>query len=41
MRVDELSGGRPFERLEDLVSQDELRAISQRYQQIAGFVPGR
>jgi 2-polyprenyl-6-methoxyphenol hydroxylase-like FAD-dependent oxidoreductase len=41
MKVDELSGGRPFERLEDLVSQDELRAISQRYQQIAGFVPGR
>jgi 2-polyprenyl-6-methoxyphenol hydroxylase-like FAD-dependent oxidoreductase len=40
MKVDELSGGRPFERLEDLVSQDELRAISQRYQQIAGFVPG-
>ena len=40
MKVDELSGGRPFERLEDLVSQDELRAISLRYQQIAGFVPG-
>jgi 2-polyprenyl-6-methoxyphenol hydroxylase-like FAD-dependent oxidoreductase len=37
MKADELSGGRPFERIDDLISQDELRAISDNYKQIAGF----
>ncbi len=37
IKVDELTGGRPFERIEDVISQDELRAISERYKQIAGF----
>jgi hypothetical protein len=30
----------PLERIQDLVSQGELRAISLRYQQTAGFVLG-
>lgn len=37
MKADELSGGQPFERIDDLISQDELRAISEHYKQIAGF----
>jgi 2-polyprenyl-6-methoxyphenol hydroxylase-like FAD-dependent oxidoreductase len=37
MKVDELSGGQPFRHVDDLISQDELRAISQRYMQVAGF----
>ena len=38
MKADELSGGRPFPgTIDELVSQDELRAISESYQQVAGF----
>ncbi len=37
MKVDELSGGRPFRHVDDLISQAELRAISENYQQVAGF----
>lgn len=37
MKADELSGGRPFGRIDDLISQDELRAISEHYKQVAGF----
>lgn len=37
MKVDELTGGKPFERIEDVISQEELRAISERYKQVAGF----
>lgn len=37
MKADELSGGKPFGRIDDLISQDELRAISDNYKQIAGF----
>ena len=37
MKADELSGGQPFQRIEDLISQEELRAISENYKQIAGF----
>jgi len=37
IKVDELTGGEPFERIDDVISQDELRAISERYKQIAGF----
>jgi 2-polyprenyl-6-methoxyphenol hydroxylase-like FAD-dependent oxidoreductase len=40
-KVDELTGGRPFERIEDIVSHDELRQISERYKRVAGFaLPG-
>ncbi|MDP3204946.1 MAG: flavin-dependent oxidoreductase [Hydrogenophaga sp.] len=37
MKADELSGGKPFDNIDDLISQDELRAISDNYKQIAGF----
>lgn len=37
MKADELSGGQPFRHIDDLISQDELRAISDNYKQIAGF----
>jgi 2-polyprenyl-6-methoxyphenol hydroxylase-like FAD-dependent oxidoreductase len=37
MKVDELTGGRPFERLEDVISQAELRKLSDEYKRIAGF----
>jgi 2-polyprenyl-6-methoxyphenol hydroxylase-like FAD-dependent oxidoreductase len=38
MKADELSGGKPFPgTIDDLVSQQELRRISQDYMQVAGF----
>lgn len=37
MKADELSGGKPFNNINDLISQDELRAISDNYKRIAGF----
>lgn len=37
IKVDELSGGKPFRSIDDLISQDELRAISENYKAIAGF----
>ena len=37
IRVDELSGGRPFRHIDDLISQDELRRLSDQYKQVAGF----
>ena len=37
MKVEELVGDRPFDNLDDYVSQDELRDLSERYKQIAGF----
>lgn len=37
IKVEELVGDRPFENLDDYISQDELRALSDRYKQIAGF----
>jgi len=37
MKADELSGGQPFDNIDTLISQDELRAISDNYKQIAGF----
>lgn len=35
--VHERSGDRPFERLSDLISDEELRAITERYKSVAGF----
>lgn len=35
--VYERTGDRPFERLEDVISTEELRAISDRYKDIAGY----
>lgn len=37
IKVDELSGGKPFDNIDDLISQEELRAISDNYKKIAGF----
>ena len=37
IKVDELSGGQPFRHIDDLISQQELRAISDHYKQVAGF----
>ena len=38
MKADELSGGQPFPgTIDDLVSQDELRRISDESKKIAGF----
>jgi 2-polyprenyl-6-methoxyphenol hydroxylase-like FAD-dependent oxidoreductase len=35
--VEQRTGDRHFERLEDVISQDELRAIFERYQKVAGY----
>ena len=37
MKADELSGGKPFRHIDDLISQEELRQISENYARIAGF----
>ena len=37
LKVEELVGDRPFENLDDYVSQAELRDLSDRYKHIAGF----
>ncbi|MFN0301280.1 MAG: flavin-dependent oxidoreductase [Burkholderiales bacterium] len=36
-RVEELSGGRPFKRIEDVIDPAELKAISGRYARTAGY----
>jgi len=37
IRVDELSGGKPFRHIDDLIGQEELRRLSDDYKRIAGF----
>ncbi len=37
IKVDELSGGKPFSNIDDLISQQELREISEHYKKVAGF----
>ena len=37
IKVDELTHGKPFDNLDDYISQDELRQISERYKNVAGF----
>jgi 2-polyprenyl-6-methoxyphenol hydroxylase-like FAD-dependent oxidoreductase len=37
MKVDELTRGKPFGKLEDVISEDELRELSDEYKRIAGF----
>ena len=37
IKVDELSGDRPFRHIDDLISQAELRVISDHYKAVAGF----
>jgi 2-polyprenyl-6-methoxyphenol hydroxylase-like FAD-dependent oxidoreductase len=35
--VEQRTGGERFDKLEDVISQDELRAIFERYQKVAGY----
>jgi 2-polyprenyl-6-methoxyphenol hydroxylase-like FAD-dependent oxidoreductase len=35
--VEQRTGGKRFKRLDDVISQDELRAIFERYQKVAGY----
>ena len=35
--VEELTGDRPFVNLDDFISQEELRALPDRYKRIAGY----
>ena len=37
IKVDQLSAGKPFGHIDDLISQDELRRMSDEYKRIAGF----
>jgi hypothetical protein len=37
IRVEELTGDRPFGNLDDFISQEELRALSDRYKRVAGY----
>ena len=37
IHVEQLTGDKPFDRLEDHVSQDELRALSDSYKTVAGY----
>jgi 2-polyprenyl-6-methoxyphenol hydroxylase-like FAD-dependent oxidoreductase len=37
IKVEELTGDKPFDNLDDFISQDELRALSDNYKRIAGF----
>jgi 5-methylphenazine-1-carboxylate 1-monooxygenase len=37
IKVDELTDGRPFQNIDDIISQEELRKISEDYKKIAGF----
>lgn len=37
IKVDELTGGQPFGSIDDVISQEELRRISEEYKKIAGF----
>lgn len=37
IRVEELTGDRPFGSLDDFISQEELRALSDQYKRIAGY----
>ena len=37
IKVEELVGDRPFDDLDEYITQDELRALSENYKRIAGF----
>ena len=40
IKVDQLTGGKPFRHIDDVISQEELRRISEDYKRIAGFSLG-
>ena len=35
--VEQRTGGKRFDKLEDIISPDELKAIFERYQKVAGY----
>jgi 2-polyprenyl-6-methoxyphenol hydroxylase-like FAD-dependent oxidoreductase len=37
IKVDQLTGGKPFRHIDDVISQEELRSISDEYKKVAGF----
>ena len=37
IKVEELVGDKPFDNLDNFITQDELRALSENYKRIAGF----
>lgn len=37
MKVNELTGGKPFANIDDVISQADLRQISENYKKVAGF----
>jgi 2-polyprenyl-6-methoxyphenol hydroxylase-like FAD-dependent oxidoreductase len=37
MKVEELTGGKRFRHIDDVISQDDLRALSESYKKVAGF----
>jgi flavin-dependent dehydrogenase len=37
IKVEELVGDRPFEDLDEYITQGELRALSENYKRVAGF----
>jgi 2-polyprenyl-6-methoxyphenol hydroxylase-like FAD-dependent oxidoreductase len=37
IKVEELTGDKPFTNLDDYITQDELRAMSEKYKKIAGY----
>jgi 2-polyprenyl-6-methoxyphenol hydroxylase-like FAD-dependent oxidoreductase len=37
IKVEELTGDKPFDNLDDFITQEELRALSDNYKRIAGF----
>jgi len=37
MKVEELTGGKPFANIDDVISQEQLRELSDNYKRIAGF----
>jgi 5-methylphenazine-1-carboxylate 1-monooxygenase len=37
IKVEELTGDRPFDNLDDYIAQDELRALSDQYKRVAGY----
>jgi len=39
IRVEELTGDRPFDNLDRFITQEELRQLSENYKRIAGFAP--
>ena len=39
IKVEELVGNRPFDNLDDFITQDELHELSERYKRVAGYAP--